>query len=419
MPVDSADDDPPTQGGRWRLPLPADAGPTTRFGVSASIALDQLRPPDDCGDGRRPERRRRDSPTTASSSPGGTESTRGVGGPRHRRAHRRHRRESPATGQVSLARNPVTGHDWGRVSSMRAAWFATRHSEDEGEHFSLDTVSAAVTDAQQAVESAARLRETGCTWRIRRAPELRGGGLREYCHAQRSGTAHFHRRRGSGCLTARDWPFAMALDAAGDPGFAFFSDDTARPVTLSYATAGSTQTDRDEPMSPSTRPTKIPSVSLTVQRRCASRSLFTCCRRPIRTRQLWYAKKSSGRLVHAAGAASQRAQPGMLDGTRWYQAIVSEGPARSGHRGELPPRAGAPEQHVRRPQAGSIARRERRGPSATPPRAAARWCMRSTRAAVWVSIASHRPNKLTIALDYETNANPTIGGGVIVPYREP
>lgn len=405
-------DEPPT-GWSVALPLASDAGVTTRVGVSASMALDQFGHPmiaalvvDPNGDGVLADNRlvftRWNGVQRAWQQPVTVEV---IGNIEVNHPNR----------QVSLARNPATGQI-GIAYLNESGVVRYARSEDEGEHFSLENASAAVTDS--SILSNPNLAYSGTTAHLSYVarPACGMGACGKIIHRTRPG---MNGPWGSdaevqGALAARDWPFAMAVDTAGNPGFAFFSDDMAGAVTLSYASMGSTQTIATSSVMVDAV-AKIPSVSLTLQGD-VPRVAFHLLSATNPDAQLWYAQKIAGSW--SAPVLIPRDGPvGMLDATQWYQAVVSEGGnkvavvanfQRAGSVGML---CGGPK--LTRSMDGASF------PTPCHPRESGGPTVHAiNQGGFWINMASHVPGKLTIALDYEQRSNPTIGAGVIV-YREP
>ena len=404
-------DEPPTN---WSVALatPADAGPNARYGVSAAMALDQFGHPmiaalvvDPNSDLVLSDNRlvftRWNGVTRAWQQPVTIEVIGDID-------------VSHPNRQVAIARNAVTGQI-GVVYLNESGVVRYARSEDEGEHFSLENVSAAVTDASKLSNPQLQYVGDGTLHIAYSArPACGMGACGKILHRKRVGTGAFTDAEVQGSLAAREWPFALAVDAAGNPAFAFFSDDMAGAVTLSYASMGSTQTIASSTVLVDTA-AKIPSVSLTLQGD-VPRVAFHLLSATDPDAQLWYAQKTAG--AWSTPVAIRRDGPvGMLDGTQWYQGVVSEGGnkvavvanfQRAGTVGMLcgGPKLTRSDDGVTFPV--PCHPRESGGPTVHA----------INQGGFWVSIAAHRVGKLTIALDYEQRSNPTIGAGVIV-YREP
>ncbi|MBK7858907.1 MAG: hypothetical protein IPJ65_09875 [Archangiaceae bacterium] len=402
-------DDPPS-GWTVALPYPADAGVSARFGVGASLALDQYGQPmiaalvvDPNSDGVQADNRlvftRWDGVARAWQAPitlevVGSVDVNNPGRP------------------VSLARNPGSGVI-GVAYLNESGVVRYAHSEDEGAHFSLETVSAAVSDS--SVLSNPVIAYAGDVLHLAydARPTCGAGACGKIIHRQRTGSGAFADDEVQGSLKARDWPFAMALTASGEPAFAFFSDDTAGAVTLSYVSAGSTQTIASSTVLVDAV-AKTPSVSLTLEGG-TPRVAFHLLSATEADAQLWFSEK--GASDWSAPVALPRNGPvGMLDSTQWYQAIVFDGSkvdvvANFARAGTVGQQCGGPKLYRTAP-GGTW------GQPCHPLEAGGVTVHALNQGGSWVSMAAHKPGKLTIALDYEQRGNPTIGGGVIV-YREP
>ncbi|MBL8951163.1 MAG: hypothetical protein JNK82_10330 [Myxococcaceae bacterium] len=419
-PIDAGEQDAGIDAGRERgqdpdagwsvaLPLPADAGASTRVGVSVSMALDPFGQPmiaayiiDPNSDGTTSDNRlvftRWNGADKAWQAPVQVEvvGTIDVAHPNR---------------QISLARHPTTGQI-GIVYVNESGVVRYGHSEDEGVNFSLETVSAAVSDGSKL--SNPQLAYAGDALHVAYAarPNCPAGMCGKIIHRTRSGTGAFTDTEVQGALAARDWPFSMALDSTGAPAVAFFSDDMLGAVTLSYYSGGSLQTIATS-AAPVDVAAKTPSVSLTLAGD-VPRVAYHLLVPTSPDAQLWFSKRASG--AWSTPVALPRNGPvGMLDTTQWYQAIVSEGQEKVAIAANFQ-RALAVGQMCGGPKLG----RSTDGAtfSVCHPRTPGTMASTITQGGLWVNVASHRPDKLTIVLDYETNANPSIGGGVIL-YREP
>lgn len=292
------------------------------------------------------------------------------------------------------------------------------HSEDEGEHFSLENVNAPNTDASKLsnpVLAYAAPDTLHLAYSAR--PTCAAGACGKIIHRQRTGTGAFTDAEVQGALFAREWPFAMALDSAGAPGFAFFSDDAANLVTLSYVAAGSTQTIATSDVLVDAA-AKTPSVSLTLAGE-VPRVAFHLLSSANADAQVWYAVKTAG-AWSAPFAIPRNGPVGMLDATQWYQAIVSEGGTKVAVVANFQ-RAGTINQLCGGPKLVRSTDGTTFGMPCHPLETGGMTVHAITQGGLWVTMAAHRANKLTIALDYEQRNNPVpgvAGGGVIV-YREP
>jgi len=401
--------DPPV-GWSTALPLPRDAGATSRYGVSAAMALDQFKQPmiaayivDPNADGVYSDNRlvftRWNGTDRAWQAPVQIEvvGTIDVAHPNRQISLARH----PATGQIGVA----------YVNENGAVRYG--HSEDEGKTFSLEDINLPNTDGSKLSNPV--LAYSGDKLHVAYA-------ARPACDAGACGKI-VYRARGpnstvdtevQGALAARDWPFAMAVDSTGTAGFAFFSDDTAGRVTLSYASMGSVQTIATTDV-PVDTPARLPSVSLTLQNDVPRVAFHLKLADP--NGEVWYAQRVAG--VWSTPVFLPRNGPiVMLDSTQWYQAIVSEGGENVAIVANFQ-RAGAIGQQCGGPKLG-------RTPNGTGftvchPQSVGSMAPVINQGGLWVNMASHLPGKLTIALTYESNANPSLepGGGGVILYREP
>ncbi len=405
--------DEPPAGWSTALPLPRDAGTTTRYGVSGAMALDQFAHPmvaayivDPNADAVYTDSRlvftRWNGVTKAWQEPLRVEIVGNIDVAHPNR-------------QISIARNPTTGQI-GIAYLNELGVVRYGHSEDEGEHFSLEDVSAPNTDSSKLSNPV--LAYAGDDLHIAYAakPTCAMGTCGKIVHRKRTGSAGaWSTDEVQGTLAARDWPFAMALDTAGAPAFAFFSEDVAGMVTLSYAAAGSTQTIATSSVMVDTA-AKTPSVSLTLQGD-VPRVAFHLLSATNADAQLWYATKSAG--AWSTPVALPRNGPlGMLDTTQWYQQIVSEGGNKVAIVANFQ-RAGTIGQQCGGPKLG----RSNDGVAFTVchPQSVGSMSSVIQQGGLWVNMASHRPAKLTMTLTYESNANPSLepGGGGVLLYREP
>lgn len=399
-------EDPPT-GWTVALPYPADAGTLARWGTGASLALDRYGQPmiaalviDPNSDGVLTDNRlvfsRWNGVTRAWQVPVTVEVVGDVD-------------VSHPNRPVSLAWNPANGtigvaylKDTGEVRYGR--------SEDEGEHFSLESLpgtgqlsNPVLAYAGDTVHLAHNARHT-CP----------AGTCATVFHGTKMGSGTpFTATEVAGAHDARDWPIAMALSSSGEPGFAFFADDTSGNVTLSYTQAGSTQTIATSDVMVDTM-AKIPSVSLTLAGD-VPRVAFHLLSSTSPDAQLWYAQKLAG--AWSTPVALPRNGPaGMLDSTRWYQGLVSEGGTKVAVVANFA-QAGAVGQQCGGPKLYRSADGAAFPMPCHPAEAGGPLVHALNQAGLWVNLAAHRPGKLTIALDYEQRSNPTIGGGVLL-YRE-
>jgi hypothetical protein len=403
-------EDPPS-GWSVALPTPDDAGTSSRYGAGLCMALDQFGQPmiaalvvDPNSDGVFGDNRlvftRWDGVAKAWQPPVTVEVVGDVD-------------VSNPNRPVSLQRNATDG-TIGIAYLNESGVVRYGHSEDEGAHFSLETVSAAVSDGSKLSNPV--LGYAGDTLHLAydARPACGAGGCGRLLHRKRTGTGAFSDDDVQGSLKSREWPFAMQLDSAGEPAFAFFSDDPSGMVTLSYVSGGSTQTIAQSAVMVDSV-AKTPSVSLTLEGG-VPRAAFQLLSAINTDAQLWYAEKQAG--TWSTPVALPRNGPiGMLDSTQWYQALVAEGGTkvaivasftRAG--GALGTLCGGPKLYrsLDGTTWGEPCHPE--GAAVTTP------AMRL--GGLWVNMAAHKPGKLTLGVDYEQRGNPTLGSGAVI-YREP
>jgi hypothetical protein len=372
--------DPPVN---WSLALaqPGDAGATSRWGVSAAMALDQFSQPmiaaivvDPNGDGVFQDNRV--VFTRWNGADGGfwqdpvTIATVGDIDVSH------------PNRQVSMSRDSTSGKiGVAFINDMGAVRFA--HSEDEGEHWSQETLSGGRPSTSNPVI------------------ELSQGHLDvAYVTPDAVITRRFD-DAGTGqdvSRAASPWPIAMH-----DGTVAYFSGDDAGvilylegdPVAISAIPVDS--------------PAMIPSVSTD-----GTSLAFHLRSDTSAVTQLWHARKVAGNWQ--VTGLPRNGPSGMEDGTKWYQAVTFDG-SKLAVVGNFDSRTATTAIMCGGPKLG----RSTDGLSWTvchPPESAGPLAHVFNFAGQWINMASHKPGKLTIAFYNDSRFNPQIGAGVVV-YREP
>ncbi len=405
----------PATGWQVALPFPADAGTLARYGVGASMVLDQFKQPmiaalivDPNSDGIASDNRlvftRWDGVANGWQAPVTVEVTGDINVDHPNRP-------------VSLARDSSTGR-LGIVfpdstGSIRYAW-----SDDEGVHWSEESDSAAVTDSS-VLSNPVLAMQGGAVHLayVARPATCDAGACGKVIHRTRaSPDAGFTDEVASGALPAREWPIALALKSTGESGIAFFSDDATGAPTLSYFDTGAPVT-IDSSTAPVTTAGQIPSVTLDLTSDLPSVAYHLLP--ATGDGQLWYAKASSsaGDQWGTPVAMPRNGPPGMLDGTQWYQALAYDGTGTIDVVGNFQNRTATGSQECGGPKFGTSTD----GLTWTvchPPEHGGVLVHTFDFAGQWVTMASHASGKVTIAFAYDSRANPTIGGGVVV-YRQP
>jgi hypothetical protein len=398
----------PDAGWQVAIPLPTDAGSSTHYGVSTSLALDHYGQPmiaalviDPNGDGVFQDSRlvftRWNGMTRAYDDPTTVEIVGNID-------------VSHPNRQVSLARSEA-----GRIAiayvkeggSLRYAY-----SDDEGANFSLETVSGAAMVSNPVLAFAGETAHLA--FNAQHACTSGMGTCAAVTHASRAASAMaFTTDAVAGGQEANDWPIAMALDSAGIPGVAFFTNDGMGNTVLSYTAAGSSQMVATSAAVFDSM-VKIPSVSLNLQDD-VPRLAFHLLSATDADAQLWYAQKKGG--AWGTPVSLPRNGPaGMMDGTQWYQGVVSEGGdkvavvAYFSHTGAALQQCGGPKLY--HSTDGVTFPMPCNPPDGRPPGSSV-----LQQAGLFINLTEHAPGKVTIALEYFETHNPSIGGGVLV-YRQ-
>lgn len=403
--------DPPS-GYSLALPIPTAAPASARFGVSASAALDQFGQPiltalsvDPNGDGVFQDNvlvfTRWNGLTQSFEAPRTIEVVGEVD-------------VSHPNRQVSLSRDADTGA-LGIAYVNAAGNVRLAISNDEGASWSLETATAANSVGHSLSNPALA---------------MRGGRVHL---AYFDGTARVsaggilvRTRSGSGVFadltvpllpstTANpSGPLSLALDGSGNPALAYFVVNPPDPtVTLAFWRPGSAAatriSDSAQVLNDAGTP-RQPSVSLTFSSDLPRVAYHLATPDP--TGQVWFAAATdaAGGTWSTPVAMPRNGAAASLEGTQWYQALSVEGPKVA---------------VVANYAQATVASQVCGGPKLARSNdgLAFTTCAPDTQrtfgfAGQFPSLFHHQPGKLTLLFTYESRANPSIGGGVVL-WREP
>ncbi len=402
--------DDPANGWSTAVELAADAGLTTRLGVSVASAPDQHLQPliagvldDPNGDGTRIDTRvfftrwngvdRAFEATKAVETVGEVDLT-----PPHR--------------QVSIARDPATGRLGiayvKGADTIRFAW-----SDDEGANFSLQTVSANTTSATVSNPQLALKAN------VLHLAYVQGDAL---LYRKRTGVGAFTDETAplpGGAALVVPGPVSLALDDGGNPGVAYFVAGAAPFATLAFwrpGTAAATVVADSAAVDVLTQAERRPSVTLTFAGALPRVAYHLRNLPPLATAddttELWYAAATD-----AAGSAWATPVPIPRNGdatrfnsTRWFQAVVAETSGKAtvaayfGANGIVGAQCGGPK--LARSDTGTSFLTC--APVNTP----------FNFAGEYLSLWSHKPGKLTLVFHSDSRSNPAAKPGVVL-WREP
>jgi hypothetical protein len=401
----------PSSGYSLAIPISAGAAPAARFGISASGALDQFSQPmvaaitvDPNGDGVFQDNVlvfTRWNGVTRAFEPLKTIEVVGEIDVAH------------PNRQVSLARDAETGQlAIAYVKSDGNIRLAV--SNDEGANWSLQTATAA-SSLGHTLSNPVLALKGGKTWLAYFDAAARGANGGVVVRNRTAGAAFTDQT--VPLLAANDGnpagPHGMALDSAGNPGFAYFNVNALdATVALAFWRPGSATPTRiaDSALTANDAGTpRQPSVSLTFSGDLPRVAYHLAT--PTPDTQLWFAAASdaAGVAWSAPVAIPRNGSPGLLEGTQWYQAISVDGP-KVAIVADF--ESGPPAQMCGGPK---LARSNDGAAFST--------CAPDTtrvfgRAGEFPSLFHHAPGKLTLLFNYPSRANPTIGGGVVL-WREP
>ncbi|MBX7114449.1 MAG: hypothetical protein K1X64_08975 [Myxococcaceae bacterium] len=319
-------DDPPA-GYSLALELPGNAALTTRLGVATSMVLDQNQQPmlavlsvDPNGDGSREDDQllftRWDGVEKAWSPPQQI----AVVGPVD---------ISEPNRPVSLTRDAVTGAIGIAFVAQNDHAIRLATSADDGETWSLDIASDSNAGADALTSPV--LAMNGAEMHLAYHQANVG------CSFAGCGAVKYRKRTGSnpfaaatspavqGAGTARAASVALALDSAGTPGVAFmYGNEDGSDVRPMYWRPGEAQATAIMPSNLAVNAWATPELRNSVA--LAYADLVPHVAFHLRTSQadglLWYTTMPSGSQTFSAPLAVPRnGGVGMLDETRWYQAI--------------------------------------------------------------------------------------------------
>lgn len=401
----------PPNGYSLALAIPTGAPPVARFGVSASGAADQFNQPmlaainvDPNGDGVFQDNTlvftRWDGTARAFEAPRPVEVVGEID-------------LSHPNRQVSLARDADSGQ-LGIAYLKSDGNVRLAISNDEGANWTLETATAP-SSVGHALSNPQLLLKGGKVWLayFDATARVSQGGV---IVRQRTGSSAFTEATAP-LLASNDGnppgPLAMALDAAGNPGLAYFHVNQTDPtVALAFwrPGAGAATKVADSALTANDGGTPLqPSVSLAFSGELPRVAYHLRTAAP--DTQLWFAAATdaAGTSWGAPVAIPRNGSTGALEGTQWYQALAVDG-TKAAIAANFA--AGPPAQICGGPKLSKSAD----GASFT---TCAPDSVRTFgRAGEFPSLWHHAPGKLTLLFNYESRANPSIGGGVVL-WREP
>ncbi len=307
----------------------------------------------------------------------------------------------PNDRQVSIARDDVTGRIVIAYVKAQTNTIRIAVSDDEGANFSLSTVD---DEVHAALDSNPSVAARGGVIHV---AFLQGSNL---FYRSRTGTAAWVDASPAGISVAGK-AVSLALDAEGNAAVAFFVPVNATSADLAFWRVGSNANAiASADMFDVTVAGREPSVSLTFAGTTPHLAYHLQKVDAVDATQLWYLKALDTGTTWAAPAAIPRnsSSAGIFHSTQWYQAITVEA---------------AGQVSIAAPWSATGTQVNCNGPKLARSSDGASFMTCSPlnspiqRGGDWVSLWSHKPNKLTLIFSYDSRTNPSIKPGVVL-WRE-
>ena len=391
----------PLSGWQMAVELPAGAAPSTKLGVSVSAIGDQFNQPliaalyeDPNGDLNYDDNRvvstRWDGVAKAFEP---LKTIEVVGGAAFVHPNR----------QISIARDADTGRIGVAYIKPQDNTVRVAISDDEGANFSLLTVSDVPRAALMSNPSLG----------------LQGGNVHvawlqgsDVMYRKKIGTGAFVDQSLGSAVTSGGRSLSLALDAAGNPGVAFFSSVNVTSADLAFwRPGGSANTIALADMLDLTVVGREPSVTLTFVGTTPHLAYHLRKLDAVDATELWYLKSSDTGTTWNTPIAIPRNSSSATEfhSTRYYQAIAIEASGRVS---------------IAAPWSATGTQSNCNGPKLSRATDGMTFTTCSPigspiqRGGDWINLWTHRPGKQTLVFHYDPRTNPSIKSGIVL-WREP